>query len=185
MRAQRLERIEEIRIARGDIDRLVEATDQRVVLADLLIRHASIEQRGVPGAEFGGVVGKGDPIGMAGGQRGCLRLETGPHLVQRIDVGIGDVGDDEASPAFVVEKTLGDEPAECLANWGSRHPEPRGLFDLEKRAAWTEHAVEDLRPQLIVGTASRTQRLRRHRVSVYTGARQTTPTMGFTEDHCG
>ncbi len=83
---------------------------------------------------------------------GGLRLQARPHFVERIDVAVRDVGDDQALTAPVVEQPLRDETTESLAHRGAGHPEAFGLLDLEQRATRTECAVENLGSQLAVGT---------------------------------
>jgi putative tricarboxylic transport membrane protein len=141
--------------------------------------HLIAEQRRVPGAEVGGV-GRED-VGPCAACRdlGGLGFEACTHLEQRVDVAVGHVGDDKTASEPVVEQPLGDQATEGLANRRARHPDSLGLLDFEQRGARPEFAVEDLRPQALVGSARRTRRLGRHGRSVYTGIRASTNTWWF------
>jgi hypothetical protein len=154
MRAQCLEGVDEIAVARRGIDGFVEAADQGVVAVDLLIRHGGVEQRSVPGVKVAGIAAEDFRIGVARSEPGRLRFETGPHLVERIDVAVRDVGDDQALSPPIVEQTLGDQAAKRFANRRAGNAQTLGLLDFEQRAAGAERALEDLRSQLFVGTGS-------------------------------
>lgn len=102
VRTQRLEGVDQVGVVRGGVDFPVEAANQAVVVVDLLVDHVGVEQGVVPRPELTGIPREDVRICVTCGELGSLSLKTGPHLEERIDIAVGDVGDDEATPLPVV-----------------------------------------------------------------------------------